>query len=110
MLLTASDIFTSFGKTALAFEVDSLNGGMHTVKLNMLLRLNLIVLKASFLKLQVIPPNISGATLSVCPSIFDEIWNISSTVKIFPNISFAIKTPATMQDALEPRPLDVGIF
>ena len=107
MLLTASDILTSFGKTALAFAVDSLNGGMHTVKLNMLLRLNLIVLKTSFLKLQVIPPNISGATLSGCPSIFDEIWNISST---FSNISFAINTPATMQDALEPRPLDVGIF
>lgn len=56
----------------------------------------------------IIFPKIAGATLSGWPSISEAIFSNWFLSKLAPDRAFAAITPATIQEALLPRPLHIG--
>ena len=60
-------------------------------------------------ELAVKPPKIAGAILSGCPSKLVHISNISFMDSLLLLKWFAHIAPATIREALDPSPLDIGI-
>ena len=56
------------------------------------------------------PPYNAADTLSGCPSISQHIWKISSLESLLPFNLLAASAPATMSDALDPSPREIGML